>query len=80
MHGIDEVAQITPEAIQLPDHEGIAWLEGLKTGEESRAILPLAAGTIRVDALRCDPRGGEGIELQIQGLDFFALGDARIAE
>jgi hypothetical protein len=35
--------QVPPEAVELPDDERIARLEGLETGQQPGVIVPLAA-------------------------------------
>ena len=68
VNGVDEVAQVSPKAVQFPDRKDISGAEGLEEGHQSRPIIHLPGGVILIDLARIHPGGNQSIPLQVENL------------
>jgi hypothetical protein len=48
LHECDEMFEIAPEPIEIPDHERIARLEGLETGGQTGTVLLATRGKVLI--------------------------------
>ena len=68
LHGVDQVGEITAEAVELPDDEHVALPQGAHAAVESRAVVADAGREVVVDVDRVDALGPQGVALQVQRL------------
>ena len=73
---VDEVAEVSSEAVELPDDERVLRAKRLKARVEPRAAIALARRLVLVDRLRRDARGDERIALGVEALGAIGLRDA----
>jgi len=52
---VDQVAQIPPQPVQLPHHQGVAGPQSLDAGHQALAVVALARGLIFIKARRLHP-------------------------
>jgi hypothetical protein len=75
VHRVDQVPEIPAEAVELPDHERIAFPQRLQAGRQAGSIVAAAGGEVLVEVLRPDAGGEQGIPLQVQHLGPVRLRD-----
>jgi hypothetical protein len=80
VHQVDEMAQIAPQPVQLPDDERIARAKRLEAGDKAGAVVPPPGGEVFVEMVRGHPGGGQGVALQVEDLGAVGLGDAGVAD
>lgn len=66
--GDDQVAKVAAEPIELPDHQGVARLERLEAGDQSRAGIVAPGCEILIDAARVDAGREQRVALRLQNL------------
>ena len=77
---VDEVAQVPPQAVKLPDEQRIALTERLEAGLKSGPVVALPGGLILIEVPCRDAGGDERIALQVEDLGAVRLGDAHVAD
>ena len=75
-----QLLQVASRAVQLPDDEGVAWLQGFQTGLQAGTVVMASRGAVLVDTLLADAGTQRSVMLQIKGLSTVRLGDARAAD
>ena len=80
VHGIDEMAQVAPEAVELPDDQHVALAQGFEAGRQAGAVVAPARGQVLIEVLRSDPCRQQCITLQIEGLTAIRFRDAHVAQ
>jgi hypothetical protein len=68
MHGIDEVAEISPEPVELPHNKRVALAERLQTRGEAWSVIVLAGCRVAVDVPLEDAGGEQRVPLQVEHL------------
>jgi hypothetical protein len=76
---IDQVAQITAEPVELPDHKGITLPERLHTCVKARSLIPFSGRLIFIDMLWRNAGTDKGISLQVNNLGAIGFGNADIS-
>jgi hypothetical protein len=80
MHGIDQVAQIAAETVELPHQEPVALPQRLQAGGQAGLRIEASRRQVFLDVLTIDAGGLQRITLQIQNLGAIRLGNAPIAD
>jgi hypothetical protein len=69
IHQTDQVFEVSPKSIELPDHKRIARLQGLEASSQTRTVIFSTGGQVFVEALggprprpTGHPAGGSGFE------------------
>src|SRR5262249_53760265 len=78
--GVDEVAQIAPQAIKLPDDQRVALAQRLEAGLQAGPVVLLARGAILVEVLGLDAGGCECVTVQVEHLRTVRLRHAHVAD
>ena len=60
--------EIASQTVELPDDEGVAWLQGFQASLQARAVIPSSRGAVFVDALLINAGADQGVALQVQEL------------
>ena len=68
VHGGQQMFQVTPQAVELPDDEGVARLQRLQAGLQARAVIQASRGAVFVEALLVNAGAEQGIALEVQEL------------
>ena len=68
MHDVDQVAEIAPEPVELPDDERVAVAESLQACIEIRSVIELAARGVAVEITIGNAGANECVTLQIEHL------------
>src|ERR1700679_3412821 len=68
VNGIDEVAQVAAQPIELPNDQGVPTAQGLEGGIESRPRIEAAGGAVLVEPARGNSGGPKSVALQIGAL------------
>ena len=68
MNGVDEVAQVATDAVDLPGRKRITFAQRLETRFQPRTAVAFTGRVILVDAVRLDPGRKKRIALQVGGL------------
>lgn len=63
--GVDEVAQIAAETVELPDQEGVVLSECFQAGGQVRPIILFTRSMVFVELLGFDSGGQERVPLQV---------------
>ena len=79
LHDVHEVAEVTSEAIELPDDERIFRAKRLEAPVEPGTAVTLSGSLVLVDRPRRDARGNERIALEVEALGAIGLRDACVA-
>src|SRR5512135_2833747 len=77
---IDQMPEITAEAIKLPDHQHIALTKRLQTCLKIGPVVALAGGFVLIDSLGRDPCANEGVMLQVGYLTTIGLRHSGISD
>ena len=80
LHDTHQVVQVAPEAIKLPDDQGIALAQSLETGREAGSAILLARGAVLIDKFLGHACRGQGVVLEIEVLCVAGLGDAGVSD
>jgi len=80
MHGVDEVAQVAPESIELPHDERVSLAKRLQAGGEAWAVVLLAGRRVAVEVSLGDACGNERVALQVEHLRAVGFRDAHVAD
>ena len=75
-----EMFQAAPQAVELPDDERVARLQGLQAGLQPRAVVMATRGAVLVDAPFVDAGSDQSIALQVEELRTVCLGNPGIAD
>ena len=68
VNDVDEVAQVAPQPVELPDDEGIPATQRLECGIESRPRVQPPGGAVLVEPARGNAGGPQRVALQIGAL------------
>ena len=68
MDGVDEVTEVTAEAIELPDDESITLAQCLEAGLQTGPIIFLARRLILIEMGALDAGRDQRVALQIEHL------------
>jgi len=68
VNDVDEVAQVAPQPVELPDDEGIPATQRIECGIESRPRVQSPGGAILVEPARGNASGLQRVALQIGAL------------
>ena len=80
LYDTHQVVQVAPEAIKLPDDQGIALAQCLETGRETGTAVLLARGAVLIDEFLVHACLGQGVILKIEVLCVPGFGDASISD
>jgi hypothetical protein len=70
---IDQVAQITAEPVELPDHKNITLPERLHTCVKARSLITFSGRLIFIDMIWRNAGTDKGISLQVNNLGAIGL-------
>ena len=68
VNDVDEVAQIAPQPVELPDDEGVPATQGLQGSVESKTGVEAAGGAVLVESAPGNARSPQRVPLQIGAL------------
>jgi hypothetical protein len=80
LRGIDEVAEVPAEPVELPDEQDVPLSQGFEAGQQPRPVVALAGCLVVVEVFRPHARCDEGIFLEVEYLAAVGLGDAGVAD
>src|SRR3546814_540720 len=78
--GIDQMAEISAEPIQLPDCQRVTGAERLQASVESWTIIATSRGAVRVDFVRLYTRRDQCVALKIMDLRSIGFRDTGISD
>jgi hypothetical protein len=76
---VDEVTQVAPETVELPDNQRVAFAQRLQV-LQARPIVLLAGGLVRVQARRLHAGCTQRVALQIEHLRAVRLRYPHVAD
>ena len=71
--GFNQVFQIAPEPVELPDHEHIAFAERLQASSEARPVVFRAGSLVLIDVISFDASREQRIMLEVEHLRAISL-------
>ena len=80
VHGVDQVAEVTAQPVELPDHERIALPQRLEAGGQAGPVIAFPGGGVLLEVTRIDVGGEQGIALQVGDLAAVRLAHAHVAD
>ncbi len=76
---IDQMLQIAPQPVELPDHKGVPLPQRLEASGKGRTVVFLAGCLVVVDMVGIDASRHQGIALQVEYLAAVSFGDAGVS-
>jgi hypothetical protein len=77
---VDQVTQVAPQPVELPEHQRVAGLHRLQAGNQPGAGIVTAGRLVLVDTGGIDPGRQHCVPLRRQGLGAVRLGHADVAD
>jgi hypothetical protein len=80
IHRVDEMPEIAPESVELPDDKHIALPQRLQTGGEARPLVVVARSRVAVNAPLGDAGGHQCVPLKVERLRAVGFGDTSVSD